>query len=156
FRGQTNQCADHRSCIRGSLAAIGGCSSRGERNRARQARKEDTMMPRLLFAGLLGVTVPFVACVPWTVRPIEEARATPMNAQAFVDAIWSSKLAPAVVNGAVEAGTLRDAIANSFTAARSQYGHCPDAGACYFLVKGSGTVAAVDTQSRAGLAMVDI
>lgn len=87
------------------------------------------------------------SCVPWTVRPIEPESKAPATAVAYVDSVWSAKLVPAVVNSAVDARVLLDASA----AARTGYVR-----ACCFLVKGSGTVLAVDTKSRVGLALVDI
>jgi len=83
------------------------------------------------------------SCVPWTVRPIEPETKAPQTAAAYVDSIWASKLVPAVMNAGVDARVLLDARANY-------------AGSCCFLVKGTGTVLAVDSSSRVGLAMVDI
>jgi predicted lipoprotein len=76
------------------------------------------------------------SCVPWTVRPIEDAddRARPFDAPAYVESIWQSRVLPAT-----EA-------APDWNAA-----HC--ASPC--LVKGRGTVVRVDTASRAGLAFLD-
>jgi predicted lipoprotein len=112
------------------------------------------MTPRPLSFVLPALCVVLASCVPWTVRPIEEEQPSP--ATAFVDSVWSGKLVPAVINGAVDARLLLDALAASPAAARTRYAHCDPGGACYFLVKGSGTAIGVDTRSRAGLALVDI
>jgi predicted lipoprotein len=101
------------------------------------------------------------SCVPWTVRPIgkEEAAANgPAVASPveYVDSIWSAKLIPAVLNGAVDARVLMDAMAASPGDAAQRYGHRDANGPVYFSVKGSGTLTAVDTRSRMGLALVDI
>jgi len=83
------------------------------------------------------------SCVPWTVRPIEQETKAPQTAAAYIDSIWASKLVPAVTNSAIDARVLLDGGANH-------------AGSCCFIVKGTGTVLAVDSGSRVGLAMVDI
>jgi predicted lipoprotein len=102
-----------------------------------------------------------VSCVPWTVRPIgteTEAANGPAAASpvAYVDSIWSARLVPAVLNGAVDARALLDAMAASPAGAAQRYGHREANGPVYFLVKGRGTVTAVDTRSRMGLALVDV
>jgi predicted lipoprotein len=101
------------------------------------------------------------SCVPWTVRPIgteTEAASGPAVASPveYVDSIWSAKLTPAVLNGAVDARALLDALAASPADAAQRYGHREANGPVYFLVKGRGTVTAVDTRSRMGLALVDV
>jgi predicted lipoprotein len=114
------------------------------------------MMARALLFVLVMLGAGLVACVPWTVRPIDEEKAAPANAAQYVDSIWSAKLVPAVESGAVDARTLLDALAASPATAQTRYAHCTPGGACYFLVKGTGHVVAVDTRSRAGLALIDI
>jgi predicted lipoprotein len=101
------------------------------------------------------------SCVPWTVRPIgtetEAASGPPVASPVeYVDSIWSAKLTPAVLNGAVEVRALLDALAASPADAAQRYGHREANGPVYFLVKGRGTVTAVDTRSRMGLALVDV
>ena len=109
----------------------------------------------------VALAVCLASCVPWTVRPIGSetdaangpAVASPVE---YVDSIWSAKLIPAVLNGAVDARVLLDALATSPTEAAQRYGHREANGPVYFLVKGRGTVIAVDTRSRMGLALVDV
>jgi predicted lipoprotein len=101
------------------------------------------------------------ACVPWTVRPIEgekDAAQGPaaFTAAAFVDSIWTMKLLPAVLGGAVEARTLLDALAASPATAIARHSHKQAGGPAYFIVSGQGVVTGVDTRSRAGLALVDL
>ena len=101
------------------------------------------------------------SCVPWTVRPIgteTDAGSGPAVAGPveYVDSIWSAKLTPAVLNGAVDARVLLDALAASPADAAQRYGHREANGPVYFLVKGQGTVTVVDTRSRIGLALVDV
>lgn len=103
---------------------------------------------------IFGLAAAMGACVPWTVRPIESAG--PFNAAAYVDSLWSARLVPAVESSAVDARTLLDALRASAEGAAAQYGHHEVNGPVYFLVKGAGMVTGVDTQSRVGLALVDI
>jgi len=119
-------------------------------------------MTRMLSTfAILALSLALAACVPWTVRPIDgetEAPAGPASASpsAYVDSIWDAKLLPAVMNAAVNARTLLDALAASPQDARTRYGHREANGPVYFLVKGEGIVTSVDTRSRAGLALVDL
>ncbi len=113
-------------------------------------------LARTLTLIVLVIGAGLTACAPWTVRPIEEEKTAPANAAAYVESVWSGKLAPAVINGAVDARTLLDALAAAPATARNRYARCDAGGSCYFLVKGSGTVIAVDTRSRVGLAVIDI
>jgi len=101
------------------------------------------------------------SCVPWTVRPIDSHRDASSGAvyagpAAYVDSIWASKLLPAVLNAAVDARTLLDALAASPDDAGARYGHRQPNGPVYFIVKGTGQVAAVDVHSQVGLAQIDI
>ena len=96
------------------------------------------------------------SCVPWTVRPIGTETDAGSGPVEYVDSIWSAKLTPAVLNGAVDARVLLDALAASPADAAQRYGHREANGPVYFLVKGQGTVIAVDTRSRMGLALVDV
>ena len=101
------------------------------------------------------------SCVPWTVRPIgteTDAGSGPAVAGPveYVDSIWSARLIPAVLNGAVDARVLLDTLAASPADAAQRYRHREPNGPVYFLVKGRGTMTAVDTGSRMGLAQVDV
>jgi predicted lipoprotein len=101
------------------------------------------------------------ACVPWTVRPLESETSAATSSAAltparYVDAMWDSKLLPAILNSAVDARTLVDALKTSPGDALSRYGHQEANGPAYFQVKGEGVVTSVDTRSRVGLALVDI
>jgi predicted lipoprotein len=101
------------------------------------------------------------ACVPWTVRPIESetdaaAGAAVAAPAAYVESIWASELVPAVLNAAVDARVLLDALAASPKEVPARYGHSVVGGPAYYIVKGRGIVVSVDTSSRNGLAMVDV
>jgi predicted lipoprotein len=101
------------------------------------------------------------SCVPWTVRPIDAEKEAPegpaaVSPAAYVDSIWAAKLVPAVLNAAVDARTLMDALAASPEDAQVRYGHREANGPMYFIVKGAGVVTSVDARSRNGLAFVDL
>jgi predicted lipoprotein len=74
----------------------------------------------------------------------------------YVDAMWDSKLVPTILNSAVDARTLLDALKTSPADALSRYGHGAANGPAYFQVKGEGLVMSVDMHSRVGVALVDI
>ena len=120
------------------------------------------MIRRLRVHAILAVSFALGSCVPWTVRPIDADKEAPpqaaavTNPAAYVDSIWTSKLLPAVLNSAVDARTLLDALAKSPEEAQTRYGHRDANGPVYFLVKGEGRVTGVDTRSRVGLALVDV
>ena len=108
------------------------------------------------------IVVLAVACTScWTVRPIEsrdgasETAAT-LSPAAYVNALWSSKLLPAVENSAVDARTFLDAFAKSPTEALALWGRHDANGPVYLAVKGTGRVISVDTHSKVGLALVDV
>jgi len=103
-------------------------------------------------------------CAPWTVVPIQDSDSTGGSGQAhnspspaaYVDAIWDSKLLPALRSAATDARTLLDAIAASPDEAGRRFGRRESGGSWYFAVQGKGRVLAVDTSSRNGLLQLDI
>ena len=118
---------------------------------------------KIRFGGsaLLLLSLALISCVPWTVRPIEsetetaDAQSTDSPA-AYVEAIWESKLVPAISAAAVEVRTLLDALAASPQNAFARYGHREAGGPVYFIVSGKGLVIGIDDKSRNGLALVDV
>jgi predicted lipoprotein len=106
-------------------------------------------------------TLALGSCTPWTVRPIDSDKDTKaggaaLNPAAYVDAIWSSRLIPAILGSAVDVRTLLDAVATSPSAAREKFGRRDPGGPAYFLVKGEGRVLSADTRSRIGVLFVDV
>ncbi len=107
---------------------------------------------------VLGSLMPLLSlllssCVPWTVRPIGSETDKPaLSPSAYVDSIFKTKLVPEVLNSAVEARVLLDALSASPAEAVSRIGRQGG----FFVVKGRGVVLSVDTRSRNGLALVDI
>lgn len=116
----------------------------------------------LHLAFLLCLTAGLWSCVPWTVRPIEKGERSKdsppasLTPAAFVDSIWSGRLIPAILNSAVDARELLNALAASPEAAKERYGRRETNGPYYFIVNGQGVITAVDTRSRVGIALVDI
>lgn len=102
------------------------------------------------------------SCVPWTVRPIDQADSGTgqdrgkFNAAAYVDSIWNAKVLPAVLNKSVELGTLIAALRSDPVAAARQYGHKQGEGAACFLVRGRGRVLRIDTASQSGRMTLDL
>ena len=142
---------------------VGAGGARSERRARREIRPRLAGIGRLKPAPLatLALALALGSCVPWTVRPIDgetEASAGPAaaNPSAYVDSIWAAKLMPGVLNAAVDARTLLDALAASPVEAQARYGHREANGPVYFVVKGQGVVTGVDTRSRSGLALVDV
>ena len=101
------------------------------------------------------------ACVPWTVRPLDEKKGESTSQQtigpaAYVDSIWDAKLVPVILTQAVDARTLIDTWAASPERARGQFGHHDGSGPTYFIVKGAGRVVSVDTHTKSRLILIDV
>src|SRR5262249_51122701 len=140
------------------------CGTGGQRERSGSFQEDgqNAMIVRAQDIAVLAAWLTMASCVPWTVRPIDEEKEPPAGANtvtspaAYVDSIWASKLLPAVLNSAVDARTLLDALAKSPDDARTRYGHQEANGPVYFVVKGEGVVTAVDQRSKVGLALIDV
>lgn len=110
----------------------------------------------------LGLALSLAGCVPWTVRPIESAEEKQsqgrerFNAASYVDSIWSSRLAPAILDSAVDLRTLLTALEVDAGGAARKYGQREGEGPFHFMVKGRGRVLAIDTRSRTGLISIDL
>ena len=110
---------------------------------------------------MLAFSLALGSCVPWTVRPLDEGNETtagPAAASpaAYVDAIWTTRLVPAIMHSAVDARTLLDALGAGPGEAQARYGRRETNGPVYFIVKGEGVVTGVDTRSRTGLLLIDV
>jgi predicted lipoprotein len=113
-------------------------------------------LPAILVAivvlGLLIWKPPFVVrSLPGTKSESTAAGAPAASAAtAFVDPIWASQIIPAFINKAVEAKELLPAIQENPDQAGEKYGRREATNPYNYLIKGSGQVAAVNTESRAG------
>ncbi|MCX6632779.1 MAG: DUF2291 domain-containing protein [Candidatus Solibacter sp.] len=98
-------------------------------------------MNRRAGLGALTGCLLLAACVPWTVRPIQQAEAGPFDPARYADSIWRSKVLPVVSASAVDLAQLL-AVAPPFSKP--------------VLVKGEGKVVRVDETSRSGLLLLDL
>jgi predicted lipoprotein len=94
------------------------------------------------------------SCRLWTIRPLESKEQKPaaasqqFNADAYVDSIWQSKVAPAMLEQAVDLPTVLAALDADVEAAKKQYGRGDPGGATHFIVKGAGRVSRVESRSQ--------
>lgn len=111
---------------------------------------------------VLCLSLGLASCVPWTIRPIgsssqpAETSTTTLSPAAYIDSIWSAKLLPSITSSAVDARELLNAIGSSPAEALKRYGRRDAGGPPYYIVRGRGTVTALDTRSRVGFALVDV
>jgi predicted lipoprotein len=97
---------------------------------------------------------------PWTVRPIAARVDAPSGSgadpTAFVDAMWTPKLVPALLAAAADVRIVLDALQSSAPEAHRRFGRADGSGSWYVVVRGSGRVLSVDRQSSNGVALIDI
>jgi predicted lipoprotein len=120
--------------------------------------------------GLAGVVILAVILIvidpPFTIRPLNKAASTQVSGQAaaptvskttaLVDAVWTDKAMPLILDKSFDLQTVLLAINTNPDAAGNQYGKHTTSNPYSYLVKGSGTVSKVDTKSRAGTVTVDL
>jgi predicted lipoprotein len=117
----------------------------------------------LRIGGLVMLLVSLSACTIATIRPLDPVTGKPIignedqlfNAARYVSEIWDSQAIPALQQNANDINTVIEALRADQAAASSQYGKREGSQPYSFLVSGSGTVVSVNTESRAGLALVD-
>ena len=78
------------------------------------------------------------------------------NASSFVEPIWNSKVVPTILAKAVEAAVLLPEIRANPEAAGQRYGRREATNPFNYMIKGSGKVTQVNTESRAGTMTVEI
>jgi predicted lipoprotein len=84
-------------------------------------------------------------------RQIQQGTARSFNATSYAASMWSSKVVPTAAAKAVPAAALLPLLASDQSSADRKYGHQAATGGSYsFLVKGTGTVTAVDTTNQIG------
>jgi predicted lipoprotein len=119
-------------------------------------------LPFLIFAILLFALL--VWKPPFVVRPLPNSRSgatnqavsSPTGAAAFVDPIWASKVVPAFLEKAVDAKELLPAIQENPDQAGEKFGRREATNPFNYLIKGTGQVTAVNTESRAGTITVEL
>lgn len=104
-------------------------------------------------------------CTLATVRPIDPAtgkaiignESQQFNAANLAGQMWDSQMIPTLQKSATSITTVLDSLRQSSTTGSEKYGHRPGKEQPYsFMVTGTGKVLSVNTESRAGLALVDI
>jgi len=133
---------------------------RGSSSKQRQhpgSGKVQTLTLLLEVALLSVLTVGLSACSLYTVRPIQSGSTRQYNQfnqqfdpTSYVSSIWSSKVIPTIVTKSVDLATLLAALQANTAAAEKQYAAPSSDGSFNFMVKGQGTITAVNTSSRVG------
>jgi len=108
---------------------------------------------------ILALVVASTSC--WTIRPIDSKESASdtdakFNPDAYVNALWSSKLLPSIENSAIDARSFLDAYTKSPADALTRWGRHDANGPIYLEIKGEGRVISVDTRSKVGLALLDV
>jgi predicted lipoprotein len=130
----------------------------------------DSLFPSSRFRSLLTLIIVFAILVffwfhpPFVIRPLPSATGsgtagpaiTPDPAVAFVEPIWATKVIPTILAKAVDAGTLLPEIHANPDAAGEKYGRREATNPFNYMIKGSGKVIEVNTQSRAGTMAVEV
>ena len=106
--------------------------------------------------GVLLILV-LAACTIVPIEEMEEIQASEtFDPAAFVEGIWTDQVVPTIVEKSEDLPTVLDAVNSNLTQAGDQYATISQSGALNFVVKGSGTVESVDTESRNGTAVLKI
>jgi predicted lipoprotein len=92
---------------------------------------------------------------PLTGKPIIGNEAEQFNAANYVLSIWDTQVLPVFQKNANDINTVLNALRENKNAASEKYGHHDGQQPYSFVVSGSGVVTSVNTESRAGLALVD-
>ncbi len=102
-------------------------------------------------------------CTIATIRPLDPVTGKAIignedqqfNAARLVAGFWDTQLMPALQESANDINTVIDALKANKDAASEEYGRRDGQQPYSFMVKGTGTVLEVNTESRAGLALMD-
>lgn len=103
------------------------------------------------------------SCTIATIRPLDPVTGKAIignedqqfNAANYVSQIWNAQVIPALQESANDINVVIDALRENRNSASQTYGRSDGRQPYSFLVTGSGTVTSVNTESRAGLALVD-
>lgn len=118
-------------------------------------------LPRWFLILIIGTAIS--SCTIATIRPLDPVTGKAIignedqqfNAANYVAQVWDAQVLPALQENANDINTVLDALRENRTTASQTYGRSDGRQPYSFLVSGSGTVTSVNTESRAGLALVD-
>jgi predicted lipoprotein len=92
---------------------------------------------------------------PVTGKPIIGNEAEQFNAATYVQSVWDTQVLPVFEENTTDVNTVLSALRENKNAASEKHGHHDGQQPYSFVVSGSGVVMSVNTESRAGLALVD-
>ena len=111
----------------------------------------------VLSLSLAGCSVPGLWTYERAGTATSSATAGATDPTAYAESAWAAKVVPTISQKAVEATTLLPALKQDATAAASTYGIASvSGGAPTYMVKGSGTVAKIDTDDPQGPVRVEL
>lgn len=121
---------------------------------------------RTAISGLVACAVIVFLCLrpPFVIKPLQRVASsgtvavasTTNDANAFVEPIWNSKVIPTILAKAVDAVVLLPEIRANPEAAGQKYGRREATNPFNYMIKGSGKVTQVNTESRAGVMTVEV
>jgi predicted lipoprotein len=102
-------------------------------------------------------------CTLATIRPLDTVTGKPIignedeqfNAATYVQDMWDTQVLPVFQNNTTDVNTVLSALRENKNAASEKYGHHDGQQPYSFVVSGTGVVKSVNTESRAGLALID-
>ena len=121
---------------------------------------------RTTISALVGFAIIVFLCLrpPFVIKPLQPAANsgtaaagdTTSDANSFVEPIWKSKVIPTILAKAVDAVVLLPEIRADPEAAGQKYGQREATNPFNYMIKGSGKVTQVNTESRAGTMTVEV
>lgn len=121
---------------------------------------------RTAISALVGFAIIVFLCLrpPFVIKPLPPAASsgtaaaadTTSDPNSFVEPIWKSKVIPTILAQAVDAVVLLSEIRANPEAAGQKYGRREATNPFNYMIKGSGKVTQVNTESRAGTMTVEI
>lgn len=123
----------------------------------RKNRPLKHLMILLLLVSLVSV-LGLSGCVIATVRTLDEDEEAKVgfDPEQYVESIWEDEVLPTYRDEAQDIGTLLALIESDRDAAIELYGSRSGTGSYSFMVRGEGQIVDFNTESRAGLATVDL
>ncbi|MBV9642790.1 MAG: DUF2291 domain-containing protein [Verrucomicrobia bacterium] len=125
-----------------------------------------TSRTRFAVSALAACAIIVFLCLrpPFVIKPLQPAGisgaaavgGTANDANSFVDPIWKSKVIPTILAKAVDAVVLLAEIRANPEAAGQKYGRREASNPFNYMIKGSGKVTQVNTESRAGTMTVEV